>query len=80
MYDMESLIAEGFTIYVDNQLGVLIKYLNKPLFLTGIMPYNYKENQMMLDEALTVFSEWIVHCINTNDIEWWLEERIGGTT
>jgi len=72
---METFLAEGFTLSYLNNSQVVIKYADKPLFMPGVYSYNFHTLERMYEEVFDIFSEWILFCIYTNDLEWWLEER-----
>ena len=78
MYDMKQFLEEGFNIYYDNQIGIVIEFKGKALFLPGLYSYQFKTEELMFNTALLLFSNWIVDCITKNDIDWWLDERLGG--
>lgn len=78
MYDLELFREEGFDYYYNTQIGMIIEFKNKALFIPNIYRYNFDSEEDMIKEMLRRFSEWIMYCIYTNDLEWWIAEKLGG--
>jgi len=72
MYNMELFEKEGFSKYYDKKLGVVIGYKNEPIFLTNVFKEDFETDDEMNIEALEIFEGWLMHCVYTNDHDWWV--------